>query len=131
MAAAVRPAPQAQSDNDASITVARPIRKRPSRMNIDYRKMHRGLLPAEGHGSQSTAAIGKKAPASQVDTVLQAIGKVHHAVEQRMTQVEERMIQVEEHLLQSHRANTNNLTDYRHRSEQVRAVAQQQVKTIV
>ena len=72
------------------------------------------MLASQGNVSQITAERRKKAPASQLDATLEAIGKVHKTVEERMTKGEKRVAQMPNMVL-----------------EQVRSIVKEEVKTIV
>ncbi len=91
MAAAVRP--PSQPDEGASPALTRPSRQRVSRTEVDYRKLHRGILAKE---TALSKASGKSSETSEsrLDTVLKAIAGVRESVDERFALVQEAIEQV-------------------------------------
>jgi hypothetical protein len=91
MAATARPLPQ--PDDNASPGVTRLGRSRASRVEIDYRKLHRGTLARERISSQG-ADKTSDAQESRLETILKAIAGVHDSVDERFALVQEAIDQV-------------------------------------
>ncbi|KAI6824489.1 hypothetical protein KC343_g180 [Hortaea werneckii] len=91
MAAVVRP--PSQPDEGASPALTRPSRQRVSRTEVDYRKLHRGILAKE---TALSTASGKSSETSEsrLDTVLKAIAGVRESVDERIALVQEAIEQV-------------------------------------
>lgn len=91
MAAAVRP--PSQPDEGASPALTRPSRQRVSRTEVDYRKLHRGILAKE---TALSKASGKSSETSEsrLNTVLKAIAGMRESVDERFALVQEAIEQV-------------------------------------
>jgi hypothetical protein len=92
--------------------------------------MHRGTLASQGNVNQTLVERRRKAPASQLDAILDAINKVHETVDERMTKIEKRVEQMPEMILGQVKAvvreEVKNMIQ-----EQVTTIIQEQVTTII
>lgn len=86
MAAVVRP--PSQPDEGASPALTRPSRQRVSRTEIDYRKLHRGILAKETALSKVSGKSSETSE-SRLDTVLKAIAGARDSVDERFALVQE------------------------------------------
>lgn len=91
MAAVVRP--PSQPDESASPALTRPSRQRVSHTEVDYRKLHRGILAKETALSQASGKSSETSE-SRLDTVLKGIAGVRESVDGRFALVQEAIEQV-------------------------------------
>ena len=102
--------PPSQPGEDAPPALTRQSRQRVSRTEVDYRKLHRGILAKETALSQASGKSSESSE-SRLDTVLKAIAGVRESVDERFALVQDTIGQVKEHV-----------------SEEVRNVVQKQLK---
>jgi hypothetical protein len=86
MAAVARP--PSQPDDDAPSATSRPSRSRVSRTEVDYRRLHRGILAKE-EASKQTTARSSATQESQLNTILKAFAGVRESVDERFALVQE------------------------------------------
>jgi hypothetical protein len=86
MAAVARP--PSQPDDDAPSGTLRPSRSRVSRTEVDYRRLHRGILAKE-EASKQTTARSSATQESQLNTILKAFAGVRESVDERFALVQE------------------------------------------
>src|SRR5882757_5724413 len=109
MAPASSPEPQG---DDASIVTTRPDRLRATRVEVDYRKLHRGPLAIQKHGTQAPSTVvgkPKEQPAPDLAVILQTLVSIQAALatmeeqarkaEERAMKMEERAIKMEERVI--------------------------------
>jgi hypothetical protein len=80
--------PPSQPDDDAPSGTSRPSRSRVSRTEVDYRRLHRGILTKE-EASRQTTARSSGAQESQLNTILEAVAGVRESVDERFALMQE------------------------------------------
>jgi hypothetical protein len=86
MAAVARP--PSQPDDDAPSGTSRPSRSRVSRTEVDYRRLHRGILTKE-EASRQTTARSSGTQEAQLNTILKAVAGVRESVDERFALMQE------------------------------------------
>jgi hypothetical protein len=86
MAAVARP--PSQPDDDAPSGTSRPSRSRVARTEVDYRRLHRGILTKEEASRQITARSSGTQEA-QLNTILKAVSGVRESVDERFALMQE------------------------------------------
>ena len=135
------PQPPPPLDDDTSIAVAQPTRMR-ARTALDYHGMHRGTISSQVKAVQAPAESVKKAPASQLDLILQTIsqmpsnGHITTIVQEQVRDTVQHEVEsviredvrsiVREELKNVGREEVKNIV-----REEVRSIVQEEVQTIV
>jgi hypothetical protein len=86
MAAVARP--PSQPDDDAPSGTSRPSRSRVSRTEVDYRRLHRGILTKE-EASRQTTARSSGTQEAPLNTILKAVAGVRESVDERFALMQE------------------------------------------
>lgn len=87
--------PPSPPGEHASPALTRPSRRRVSRTEVDYRKLHRGISAKETALSQASRKSSETSE-SRLDTVLKAIAGVRESVDERFALVQDTVGQVKE-----------------------------------